>query len=286
MQTTESVKPAQYKMPKELTPTIQMDFAALDDLKEKMTDSPYVEFIWHKVFGDRNAVFKNIENHRTWNFPECWRSRYWLNYIKHKDLLKDANILEIGSLFHFYSVWSIMAGAKSVHGLEPHKERHEISKEYVKIRQMTDQIKSENTSIEKFIKNYDGQKYDVVFFQAVMYYLHNPIEVLHFITHTIRPKYLFLETSVAEDVGDNGHFVLHKDNSTATEEFQVWENIEINLSLTPSRNALRKMINTYDWKIITYYNYKDFIGHGEDPPRKAGRIDYYVLERKDDENSF
>lgn len=258
-----------------------MDFAALDDLKEEMTDSGYVEFIWHKVFGDRDAVFEKVENHKTWKFPECWRSRYWLNYIKHKDLFKDANVLEIGSLFHFYSVWSIMAGAKSVHGLEPHKERHEISKEYVKIRQMAGQIKSENTSIESFMKNYEGQQYDIVFFQAVMYYLHNPIEVLHFITTKLKPKYLFLETSVADDIDDNGHFVLWNDNSTDTEGFQLWEDKEIMSSLTPSRNALRNLINTYDWKIKTYYNYKDFIGHGEDPPRKDGRIDYYVLERKE-----
>ena len=265
-------------MSTDLAPTIQMDFAALDDLKDEMTDSGYVEFIWHKVYGDKDAVFESLDNHKSWHFPECWRARYWLNYVKHGSLFQDANVLEIGSLFNFYSVWSVMAGAKSVHAIEPHKDRYELAKEYVNIRDMASQIKSENASIESFMHNYDGQKYDMVFFQDVMYYLHNPLEVMHFISKTLKPKYLFLETSVVDDFAEDGHFVLHKPNETAMDEFQVWDK-EIMSSLTPSRNALRNLINTYDWKIITYYNYKDFIGHGESPPRKDGRKDYYVLER-------
>ena len=257
-----------------------MDFNALDDLKGKMTDSGYVEFIWNKIYNDKNAVFKGIENHTSWQFPECWRARYWLNYIRHKDIFKGKSVLEIGSLFNFYSVWSVMAGAKSVHAIEPHTERYELAKEYVNIRNMSEQITSENMSIEDYMKKYNNQSYDIVFFQDVMYYLHNPIEVLHFISKVLRPKHLFLETSVCDDFSDSGHFMLHKPNATAMEEYQIWDK-EITSSLTPSRNALRNLINMHDWKIITYYNYKDFIGHGESPPRKDGRKDYYVLERKE-----
>jgi hypothetical protein len=113
-----------------------------------------------------------------------------------------------------------------------------------------------------------------------MYYLHNPIEVINFISKVLKPRHLFLETSVCDDFSEDGHFILNKPNETAMDEYQIWEK-DITLSLTPSRNALRNLINMHDWKIITYYNYKDFIGHGESPPRKAGRKDYYVLERKE-----
>jgi SAM-dependent methyltransferase len=267
-------------MPTDITPTIQMDFHALNDLKSKMSDSGYVEYIWHKVHDNKNAEFEGAEKHTSWQFPECWRARYWLNYILHGDIFKDKSVLEIGSLFNFYSVWSILAGAKTVHAIEPHTERYELAKEYVSIRNMSEKIATDNTSIEDYMKNYNGAKYDIVFFQDVMYYLHNPIEVINFISKVLKPRHLFLETSVCDDFSEDGHFILNKPNETAMDEYQIWEK-DITLSLTPSRNALRNLINMHDWKIITYYNYKDFIGHGESPPRKAGRKDYYVLERKE-----
>ena len=52
------MKPAPYNMPTDLTPTIQMDFHALNDLKSKMSDSGYVEYIWHKVYDNKNAEFE------------------------------------------------------------------------------------------------------------------------------------------------------------------------------------------------------------------------------------
>lgn len=257
--------------------TLDMDFEALDNLKTQMKDAGYVEFIWHKLFHDPSATFENLENHSTWNYPECWRARYYLNYQKHGHLLKDKKILEIGSNLNFYSVWSIQAGAKSVHGLEPNQDRYKLGKEYIKIRKSIKQISVENTSIELFMEKYDGQKYDVVFFQDVLYYLHDPLKVLHFIRYVIKPKYLFLESTVVIDHGELGHFSLW-DPSTKTEKMQIWEGKEITMALKPSRNALQTIINSQNWKIITYYDYMDFKGHGESPPRKAGNKDYYVLE--------
>lgn len=263
-------------MPTNLEKNIKMDFTALSQLQNQMNDAGYIEYIWNKLFDNKNAVFEKLENHTTWQYPECWRARYWLNYIKHGKLLKDKKILEIGSNMHFYSVWSVLCGASSVHGIEPNQERFDLGKEYLKIRNMQDKISSTNISIENYMANYDGEKYDIVFFQDVLYYLFNPIEVLHFMSKVIKPKILFLETTVTDDFDDTGHFSLYQPSSE-NEKMQVWKK-EIMMALLPSRNALKNIINNLNCNVISYYNYQDFIGHGESPPRKRGQKDFYVLE--------
>lgn len=275
-----SARPAQYKkMSINLVSTINMDFNALHQLKSQLQDSGYVEFIWHKLFDNPEAKFETLDNYTAWNYPECWLARYWLNYIKHGHLIKDKKILEIGSNMNFYSVWAILNGANSVHCIEPVKKRYELGQEYVNLRSKTDSIFTQNQSIEDFIKTYSGEKYDIVYFQDVLYYLHNPLEVLHFIENILKPKLLFLETTVATSDNDQGYFDLWQPK-TSVEKMQSWKK-DIPFGLEPSRIALKKIINNSNWKILTYYDYKDFIGHGESPPRKEGRKDYYVLELTD-----
>ena len=269
-----------------LTPTIAMDFAALSNLEKEMPHSGYVEYIFYKSKDNKNAIFEKLENYDKWQYPECWKARYWLNYIKHGNLLKNKNILEIGSNFNFQSVCSINAGAKSVHGLEPHVERFDLGNEYVSLKKLSDQITNSNISFEEYMENYDGKKYDVIFFQDVLYYLQNPLKVMRFIKKYLKPKILFLESTVVDDINENGHFQLITENLLDTIESQIWANDEGTLSLCPSRNVLRNIINSHGWKILTYYNYKDFIGHGESAPRKNGKKDYYILENTDEQNGF
>lgn len=259
-----------------LVPSIKMDFNALHQLKSELQDSGYVEFIWHKLFDNPKAKFETPDNHTAWNYPECWLARYWLNYIKHGHLIKDKDILEIGSNLNFYSVWAILNGANSVHCIEPFQERFKLGQEYVEIRGKTDSIFSQNKSIEDFIKTYSGQKYDVVYLQDVLYYLHDPLGVLHFIEHTLKPKFLFLETTVSTSDNDHGYFDCWQPE-TSVEAIQSYEK-NIPFALQPSRVALKKIISKSNWQVLTYYDYQDFIGRGESPPRKQGVKDYYVLE--------
>jgi len=50
------------------------------------------------------------------------------------------------------------------------------------------------------------------------------------------------------------------------------------MAMTPSRNALNALIAAANWEIVFYYDYHDFIGHGESPPRKQGKKNFYVLK--------
>jgi 2-polyprenyl-3-methyl-5-hydroxy-6-metoxy-1,4-benzoquinol methylase len=259
-----------------------MNFDALSNLGNKMPHPGYVEYIFYKSKDNKSAVFENLENHNKWQYPECWKARHWLNYVQHGNLLKNKKILEIGSNFNFQSVCSIQAGADSVHGLEPHEERFNLGNEYVTLKNMSHQIKNSNISFEDYMEHYDGKQYDVLFFQDVLYYLQNPLKAMRFIKKYLKPKIIFLESTVVDDINSAGHLQIILENFVDTFESQIWQKDEGIISLCPSRNALRNIINSHGWKILTYYDYKDFIGHGESSPRKNGKKDYYVLESIDE----
>lgn len=260
-----------------------MHFHALETVRNNLHDSQYVEYIWHKLYDNPNATFKKPEKYKTWVYPECWLARYWLTYMLHAHLLKDQNILEIGSNFNLHSVWSILNGAKSVHGIEPDPTRMKLGNEYVQLRDVQN-IHTDLFDVNQFLDQYDGREYDVVFFLDVLYYLHNPIEVLHKITHQIKPKYMFLESTVTEDLPtsnqennfDKGSFHVYYPSQDSI-KVQSYKQ-QMTMALTPSRTALWEMLKR-DWKIISYYDYQDFIGHGDSLPRKEGMKDFYVLER-------
>jgi 2-polyprenyl-3-methyl-5-hydroxy-6-metoxy-1,4-benzoquinol methylase len=265
-----------------LLPTVSMNFLALDQLRLQLTDHGYVEYLYHKFFNAPDIKFTGVDNHMTWQYPECWLSRYWLNYSLHGHLLNNANVLEFGSNFCFYSEWTALNGARSVTGIEPDVTRQSLSIEYVDIRGLNNKVSTSCRSIDQFMAEYTGEKYDVVFFQDVLYYLANGIDVLEFIKKKIKPKYLFLESTVVEDVGNDGHFKLWYP-SVQSRDFQSFDHNRQTApaALMPSRQALRSIINHHDWKILCYYDYQDFIGHGESVPRKQGRKDFYILQNLD-----
>ena len=258
-----------------------MDFDQLTKLANTLDDHGYVEYIFHKLFNDPTATFQGLEHHTAWKYPECWHARYWLNYIQHGYTLKDASVLDLGANLNFYSAWCLLNGARSAHAVEGDTTRHQLGKEYIGLRNLQDRCTTQLATVNEFMQSYNGEKYDVVFLQDVLYYLNNHTEMLSFIKDTIKPKYFFLESTVVNDITENGHLEVWFPGVDTKNIQSVIENGKHPLGMFPSRLALRNMIDHNNWKIISYYNYQDFVGHGESPPRKAGLKDYYLLENDD-----
>lgn len=265
-------------MIKTLTPTIAMDFNQLTLLASTLTDHEYVGYIFHKLFDNPNAKFQKVDHYDAWKYPKCWLARYWLNYVYHGYTLKDASILDLGANLNFYSAWCLANGARSVHAVEGDPTRYQLGKEYISLRNLENSCTTQLSTINQFIKSYNGEKYDVVFLQDVLYYLNNHVEILSFIKNVIKPKYFFLESTVVDDESDDGHLKIWYPSVDTKNMQSVTENNKKPLGMIPSRLALRRMIEHTDWNVISYYDYKDFVGHGESLPRKAGMKDYYLLE--------
>ena len=116
----------------------------------------------------------------------------------------------------------------------------------------------------------------------VVYYLLNGIEVLEFIKNKIKPKILFFESSVIDDYCSRGHFEFWNASTdpnlmqSFTHAGEIYKN-----GLMPSRNVLHTVLKQQGWEVLFYYDYQDFIGHGESPPRKSGHKSFYVLKNTD-----
>ena len=172
-----------------------MDFAQLEELKLALNDSRYIEYIFHKLFDNPTAEY-NPAWHTVWNYPECWLARYYLYYVVNQHYLADAKILELGSNLNFYSVWTMLNGAKKIDCIEPDSTRKALGDEYVGLRNLSHAITTKKMSIDDYMQSYNGESYDIVFFMDVVYYLLNGIEVLEFIKNKIKPKILFFERLV------------------------------------------------------------------------------------------
>lgn len=261
--------------------SVMMDFNKLSKLKNTLSDTEYVEYIFHKLFDNPNAEFApGVYN--TWTYPECWLSRYYCYYVLHQHLLKNAKILDLGSNLNFYSVWAVLNGAKQVDCVEPDNIRYNLGSEYIKLRNLSNVISTTQLSIQEYIEKYNNEEYDIVFLLDVMYYLTNGINVLEFIKQKIKPKFLFFESTVVDDYCDTGHFELWR-ASTDTTKIQSFKDKdeEVKLALIPSRNALNTTLIEHGWEVVCYYDYQDFIGHGESLPRKQGNKSFYVLKNLD-----
>lgn len=264
-----------------MQPTVQMDFSALDQLSVDMQDNAYVEYIFHKLFDNPEWTWEQaVQCPATWNFPECWRARYWLYFQQHQQYLKDARILDLGSNMNFYSAWALLNGAAQVTAVEPDVRRCTLGQEYAKIRNLDHRLHTLNLTIDDYVKTAQHSCHDVVFFMDVMYYLNNGIDILALIQSRVKPKYMFLESTVVEDHSEHGHYEVWYPSidSKTLQSFSNDTQTESPLALLPSRLALYNTIIDQGWQIISYYDYKDFVGHGESPPRRSGRKDFYLLK--------
>jgi len=260
---------------------LQVDVTTLDHVRKLITNEPYIEFIFHKLFDSPECKFSDYDiSTCQWSFPECWVLRYYLYFVLHKELIQGANILDLGSNLNFYAVWAMLNGANKIDSVEAEKVRYKLSLEYVGINNLTSYINTVNQTIDEFIKEYHDQKYDVVFLLDVLYYFSNGIDVLQFIKDTIKPKYLFLESTVVDDYCNSGHFNLW----TTSGDPKIFQSYTEKSALVPSRNALNNVIKQLGWKIVAYYDYQNFIGRGESPPRKSGHKSFYILRNEQTDN--
>ena len=265
-----------------------VDFSLVDtdELLNQMPASKTVEFIWHKLFDNPSATYTESDSvYNTWSYPDCWKLRFYLNYILNKQYIEDKTILEIGSNLNFYSVCSIIAGANAVHAIEGDTMRFQLGHEFIELHQLSNLIKTKNMSVDLLVQHYNTlnlPKIDTVVFQDVLYYLHDHINILKFISDVVNPTYLFLESTVSEiEIRDHGHLELWLP-STGSQDIEAIKDGDNNnpLAYKPSRNALRSIIDYTGWEVLFYYDYLDFKGRGESPPRRNGRKDYYVLLNK------
>jgi 2-polyprenyl-3-methyl-5-hydroxy-6-metoxy-1,4-benzoquinol methylase len=260
--------------------SIKVDFNTLEKIQPTL-DSGTIEYIYHKFFNNPEYTYsQSLKDPKVWKFPECWLTRYWCYYVINQQVLQNARVLDIGANFNFYGVWALDAGASSVHGIEPDVSRFALGKEYVDIKNYKSQYQLDNWSVNQFMDNYKGEQYDVVFLLDMIYFLTNGIELLQFIKDKVKPKFVFLESTIVQDHSNTsfGHFKLFN-ATTQSNQFSAFDpDHNTKLSLMPSKNALRNIIELQGWKIICYYDYLDFIGHGESLPRKDGRTNFYVLE--------
>ena len=262
--------------------SIKVDFDALEKLRPGL-DNNTIEYIYHKFFDNPGYTYEQslLDSKswpKSWQFPECWLARHWCYYTVNRTFLQQARVLDLGANFNFYGVWALEAGAKSVHGIEPDARRFALGKEYVDIKGRTNQYQLDNHTTNQFMYNYKGEQYDVVLLLDMIYFLTNGIELLQFIKDHVNARYVFLESNLDQDVTEFGHFKLFN-ASTQSEKFCAYDpDHSTKLALLPSKNALRNVIKSQGWKVICYYDYLDFIGRGESPPRRKGRTNFYVLE--------
>jgi 2-polyprenyl-3-methyl-5-hydroxy-6-metoxy-1,4-benzoquinol methylase len=256
-----------------------MDFEKLQNLKHTLGGQNYIEYIYHRFFDNPLAVFDPKSN-ATWQYPECWLARYHCYYELHKHILNNAKILDLGANLNHYSAWALLNGARHIDCVEPDTTRFNLGQEYLQLRDLDKKSTTSNLSIDQYISQYQGEKYDIVFLLDVLYYLTNAVNIVEFIAKTIKPKFLFLESTVVDDYDIKGHFeVWHP--STNSRRFQYYSSTPgptDRMAMTPSRNALNALIAAANWEIVFYYDYHDFIGHGESPPRKQGKKNFYVLK--------
>lgn len=256
-----------------------MNFEKLEELKLTLNDHHYVEYIYNKFFDNPAAEFDSRKNHCVWSYPECWLARYYCYYVVNGHYLQNQTILDLGANFNFYSTWAVINGAQSSVCIEPDQTRFALAQEYVKIRNLDSKITSFNMSLDTYMQQYQDQKFDVVFLLDVFYYLTNGINVLQFIKDKIKPKFLFFESTVTQN-NDHSDFTLWK-SSTDTTKFQSFSNnnaIKQTLSLTPSKSVLDEIFKYFDFEVVSYYDYHDFIGRGESPPRQQGNKVFYILK--------
>lgn len=241
--------------------SIKMDFDAVDRIRRELNDNHYFQYILHKR-DHPEYTWKEAESRYRlklppmrdlWPYPDEWLASYWMYYELNGQYLKDARILDIGPSYNLYSIWSIITGSQSVHGVEPDVQSYKLGQELIELRGMKDRITVQNMDVETFIPQYDGTSYDVVMLGDVFGYFTDGIGVLDFIRNQVKAKYIFLETNVVD-----------------TDEPYTPGRI-------PSRKVMQELVK--EWNILFYYDYKDFKGRGEGAGAVAGLKEFYVLQQ-------
>lgn len=264
--------------------TFNIDYNRIDELNNDLDDNNFIEYIFHRFFENSSIKYENWTPMTPgWKMPGCWLSRYHLYYDQCNHLLQDASILDIGSNLNFYNTWAILNGAKSVDYIEPDDYKFHMGNEYLTVRNMHDVIKGECIDINGFMNKANHKSYDVVFLLDVLYYTNNHIEIFKFMKDVIKPKTIFFECTVIDDVVEYPDGILklwHPRTSPVI--FESFHNSDIKndnpLAMVPSRKALFNIIDSAGFTVDSIYDYKDYTGDGESSPRMAGNKVFMILK--------
>ena len=253
----------------------------ISELKNTLQDNIDIEYIYHIYFNKLTLDYNDWRpSNPVWKFPDCWLTRYHLYFDHCRHWLQKANILDIGSNLNFYSTWAILNGASKVDYIEPDLYRYNIGKKYLSLNNMTDSVQGDCININQFMNKNAHDNYDVIFLLDVFYYITNQIDLLNFIKNTIKPKVIFFETTVINDIDEypDGIFKLWQP-STQSDDFQSYSAADnINpLGMCPSRKSLYTMFNNVGFIIDSFYDYKDYTGPGESSPRLSGKKVFMTL---------
>lgn len=258
---------------------LDLDYKKIDSLKTTLNDNHYVEYIWHRFFEDKTIAFDEWSP-AGWTYPEDWLSRYHLYFEQYKHLINSASILDIGAGLNFYGTWASLNGCDYVDYIEPDKYKFKYGKEYIKVREQEDYMTGWCMDINTFMEHTSKHHtYDVVFLLDVLYYTNNHMEIFMFLKHQIKAKYVFFECTVLDDIDElpNGHSdIWFPDTNPAA--MQGYPGTV--LAMRPTRKALFNIIGTAGFNIDAMYDYKDYKGSGESPPRGSGQKVFMVLSQR------
>lgn len=245
--------------------SINMNFDEVARVRTMLDDNHFFHYVlhksshpnytWHQAQQDYNSNQLPMSTDNIYPYPEEWLASYWMYYMLNGKYLQNARILDIGPGYNLYSIWSILNGASHVDCVEPDVLTFALGKELVQIRNLEDRITCYNESAESFKERYAGQLYDVVFLADVFGYLSDGPGLLEWLHRVVKARYIFLETNVID-----------------TEEPYTPGKI-------PNRQVMQQIIKNQHWNPIFYYDYHDFVGHGEGDGAVAGLKEFYVLER-------
>ena len=244
--------------------SLKMNFDEVARVRSELKDDlPYLQFVLHKK-NNPNYTWKQAQlDHKLqrhpmnsiWPYPEEWVASYWLYYDLNGEYFKDAEVLDIGSSFGLYSAWTVENGARHIDCVEPDLTSYQLCIAMADAKKLSDRISCYHDSVESFMPKYTGKSYDLVFLGDVFGYFEDGIGVFKWIKNTVGARYIVLETNVVD-----------------TDEPYTPGNI-------PSRKAMRDLIDSQGWKILSYYDYRDFVGRGIGAGAVAGLKEFYVLER-------
>jgi len=123
-------------------------------------------------------------------------------------MLKNKNVLDLGSCIGATGQWCLYYGAKSYTGVEVQKENTNISKELLK--PYKNKIKIINNSIEEFLKK-NEKKFDIVILSGILYVFIDYYSILKKISKTCNGHIVIL--NMYPNINKNKHSIIELNQS-------------------------------------------------------------------------
>lgn len=242
-------------------------------------ENAYFEYVWHKYYDNPELKFEDWPG-GNWQFDQHWLIKYYLNFVVARDLYVNSTVLDLGCGISFYAKWVIDCGAKLYHGVEPDNTRYNFNLELSKLRGIANQTRFICDSAETFLQNKNN--YDLVLLPESLYYMHNQHEILNSINTKISPRWLIVESVVANESSNHpqGIFTVDYSSDNPKDYDSYYSGEHPRLKIQASRQAYAKLFKSTGWNIHSYYDFKNY--QGKDFPTlsiKEGRKMFYVLTK-------